>query len=152
MPSFFPWWVVITHFVNIFFMVLLFRSGLEVLSAFPKLYWYDDCPPGREWLRLSKTMYAADSRRPLVVDGRGGILVSADCAPRSQKIGPGPALAFVPRHELRAAGSVPRPPGTELPRWPSQAGAHRTKDTPHMRRTIVSRSNTDFVPAGGPGR
>jgi len=64
MPSFFPWWVVITHFVNIFFMVLLFRSGLEVLSAFPKFYWHDDCPPGREWLRLSKKMYAADSRRP----------------------------------------------------------------------------------------
>ncbi len=64
MPSFFPWWVVITHFVNIFFMVLLFRSGLEVLSAFPKFYWHDNCPPGREWLRLSKKMYAADSRRP----------------------------------------------------------------------------------------
>ena len=64
MPSFFPWWVVITHFLNIFFMVLLFRSGLEVLSAFPKFYWHDDCPPGREWLRLSKKMYAADSRRP----------------------------------------------------------------------------------------
>jgi len=64
MPSFFPWWVVITHFVNIFFMVLLFRSGLEVLSAFPKFYWHDNCPPGREWLRLSKKMYAAESRRP----------------------------------------------------------------------------------------
>lgn len=62
MPDFFPMWVVITHFLNIFFMVLLFRSGLEVLSAFPKLYWYDDCPPGREWLRLSKKMYGADSR------------------------------------------------------------------------------------------
>ena len=62
MPEFFPWWVVITHFINIFFMVLLFRSGVEVLSAFPKLYWHDDCPPGREWLRLSKTMYPADSR------------------------------------------------------------------------------------------
>ncbi len=64
MPSFFPWWVVITHFLNIFFMALLFRSGFEVLSAFPKFYWHDDCPPGREWLRLSKKMYAADSRRP----------------------------------------------------------------------------------------
>ncbi|MEO8750781.1 MAG: molybdopterin-dependent oxidoreductase [Allobranchiibius sp.] len=64
MPSYFPPWVVITHFLNIFFMVLLFRSGLEVLSAFPKFYWHDDCPPGREWLRLSKKMYAADSRAP----------------------------------------------------------------------------------------
>ncbi len=63
MPSFFPWWIVITHVLNIFFMLLLFRSGLEVLSAFPKLYWHDDCPPGREWARFSKKMFAADSRR-----------------------------------------------------------------------------------------
>ena len=64
MPEFFPYWVVVTHFLNIFFMLLLFRSGIEVLSAFPKLYWHDDCPPGREWLRLSKKMYGADSRKP----------------------------------------------------------------------------------------
>ena len=64
MPDFFPMWVVITHFLNLFFMLLLFRSGFEVLSAFPKLYWHDDSPPGREWLRLSKTMHGADSRRP----------------------------------------------------------------------------------------
>ena len=63
MPGFFPLWVIITHFLNIFFMLLLARSGLEVLSAFPKLYWRDDCPPGREWARFSKKMYAADSRR-----------------------------------------------------------------------------------------
>jgi DMSO/TMAO reductase YedYZ molybdopterin-dependent catalytic subunit/thiosulfate reductase cytochrome b subunit len=63
-PGFFPWWVVITHFLNIFFMLLLFRSGIEVLSAFPKFYWRDDCPPGREWLRLSKKVFGADSRKP----------------------------------------------------------------------------------------
>jgi hypothetical protein len=37
--------VVITHFLNIFFMLLLFRSGIEVLSAFPKFCWHDSCPP-----------------------------------------------------------------------------------------------------------
>lgn len=63
-PAFFPLWVVVTHFLNIFFMLLLTRSGLEVLSAFPKLYWHDDTPPGRQWLRLSKKTFAADSRRP----------------------------------------------------------------------------------------
>jgi hypothetical protein len=36
-PAFFPWWLVITHFLNIFFLLLLARSSLEVLSAFPKL-------------------------------------------------------------------------------------------------------------------
>ena len=63
MPQYFPWWVVITHFLNLFFLLLLFRSGIEVLSAFPEVYWYDDCPPGREWLRFSKKMYGADSRK-----------------------------------------------------------------------------------------
>lgn len=63
-PAFFPLWVVVTHFLNIFFMLLLARSGLEVLSAFPKLYWHDDTPPGRQWLRLSKKTFSADSRRP----------------------------------------------------------------------------------------
>ena len=64
MPAFFPWWVAVTHFLNLFFLLLLARSGLEVLSAFPKLYWYDDCPPGREWARFSKKMYGKDSRKP----------------------------------------------------------------------------------------
>ncbi len=64
MPTFFPWWVVITHFLNLFFLLLLMRSGLEVLSAFPKLYWHDDCPPGREWARFSKKMFGADSKKP----------------------------------------------------------------------------------------
>lgn len=61
---FFPYWVIVTHFLNIFFMLLLARSGIEVLSAFPKLYWSDHCTPGREWLRLSRKTFAADSRRP----------------------------------------------------------------------------------------
>ncbi|MEO6879897.1 MAG: molybdopterin-dependent oxidoreductase, partial [Mycobacteriaceae bacterium] len=64
MPSFFPWWVVVTHFLNLFFLLLLMRSGLEVLSAFPKLYWHDDCPPGREWARFSKKMFGADAKKP----------------------------------------------------------------------------------------
>jgi len=63
MPSFFPWWVVVTHFLNIFFLLLMARSGLEVLSAMPKFYWHDDCTPGREWLRFSRRIVSADSRR-----------------------------------------------------------------------------------------
>ena len=62
--AFFPYLVVVTHFFNIFLMLILARSGLEVLAAFPKFYWNDDCPPGREWLRLSKKTFSADSRRP----------------------------------------------------------------------------------------
>ncbi len=36
------------------------RSGLEILSAHPKLYWRDDCRPGGEWLRLSRKKMPAD--------------------------------------------------------------------------------------------
>jgi DMSO/TMAO reductase YedYZ molybdopterin-dependent catalytic subunit len=57
----FPWWVIVTHFLNMVFLSLLARSGIEVLSAFPKLYLHDDCRPGREWLRLSEKVYGADS-------------------------------------------------------------------------------------------
>jgi hypothetical protein len=40
----FPIWLVIGHFANMLFMA---RSGLEVLSAFPKFYLSDNCPPAR---------------------------------------------------------------------------------------------------------
>src|SRR5689334_3406319 len=63
-PQHLPLFVVVTHALNILFMTLLARSGLEVLSAHPKLYWSDHCPPGRQWLRLSRKQFGADSRRP----------------------------------------------------------------------------------------
>jgi DMSO/TMAO reductase YedYZ molybdopterin-dependent catalytic subunit/thiosulfate reductase cytochrome b subunit len=59
-----PVWVPVTHFLNLLFLTLLARSGLEVLSALPKLYLSDHCPPGREVLRFSKKVFCADSRRP----------------------------------------------------------------------------------------
>jgi DMSO/TMAO reductase YedYZ molybdopterin-dependent catalytic subunit len=62
-PEFFPWWLVVSHWLNVFFLLLMARSGVEVLSAFPKLYWSDDCPPGREWARFSGKTFGADSRR-----------------------------------------------------------------------------------------
>lgn len=37
----FPLWVIITLFLNLLFMTLLARPGIEVLSAFPKLYWIE---------------------------------------------------------------------------------------------------------------
>lgn len=60
----FPVWIVVTHFLNILFMTLLGRSGIEILSAFPKLYLSDHCPPGREFIRFSKRVFFADSPRP----------------------------------------------------------------------------------------
>jgi DMSO/TMAO reductase YedYZ molybdopterin-dependent catalytic subunit/thiosulfate reductase cytochrome b subunit len=50
----FPLWLRATHFLNLLFLSLLVRSGFEILSAHPKLYWNDDCTPGSEWLRLTR--------------------------------------------------------------------------------------------------
>lgn len=53
----FPLWLRLAHYLNFLFLTLLVRSGLEILSAHPKLYWNDDARPGSEWLKLSrKTM------------------------------------------------------------------------------------------------
>ena len=50
----FPLWLRATHFLTILFISLLVRSGLEILSACPRLYLNDDCRPGSEWLTLSR--------------------------------------------------------------------------------------------------
>lgn len=65
-PDVYPWFVVITHALTILFMLMLARSGIEVLASLPKLYSNDACPPGRELARFSSKMYGADSRRPWV--------------------------------------------------------------------------------------
>ncbi len=50
----FPAWLRATHYLNILFLTLLMRSGLEVLSAHPKLYWKDSCLPESEWLKFTR--------------------------------------------------------------------------------------------------
>jgi methionine sulfoxide reductase catalytic subunit len=50
----FPIWLRASHFLTIIFISLLIRSGLEILSAGPRLYLNDDCRPGSEWLTLSR--------------------------------------------------------------------------------------------------
>jgi sulfoxide reductase catalytic subunit YedY len=49
----FPAWLRITHYVNFFFIILLIRSGLQILMDHPRLYWNVHCTPGTEWLRLT---------------------------------------------------------------------------------------------------
>lgn len=50
----FPFWLRAAHFLNLLFLTLLMRSGLEILSAHPKFYWHDDCAPDSEWLSFSR--------------------------------------------------------------------------------------------------
>lgn len=52
-PQGFPPWLRVTHYINLFFMILLVRSGLQILMDHPRLYWNVHCTPGTEWLRLT---------------------------------------------------------------------------------------------------
>jgi len=52
-PHGFPAWLRITHYVNFLFLILLVRSGLQILMEHPRLYWNVHCTPDTEWLRLT---------------------------------------------------------------------------------------------------
>ena len=52
-PYGFPAWLRITHYVTFLFMILLIRSGLQILMDHPRLYWNVHCTPATEWLRLT---------------------------------------------------------------------------------------------------
>jgi methionine sulfoxide reductase catalytic subunit len=52
-PFGFPAWLRITHYVNFLFLILLIRSGLQILMDHPRLYGNVHCTPGTEWLRLT---------------------------------------------------------------------------------------------------
>src|SRR5450755_5155436 len=50
----YPLWLRVAHFFNFLFLSLLVLSGLEILSAHPRLYWNDHCTPATEWLKFTK--------------------------------------------------------------------------------------------------
>ncbi len=59
-PYGFPAWLRITHYVNFLFIVLLVRSGLQILADHPRLYWNVHCTPGTEWLRFTPIVVPKD--------------------------------------------------------------------------------------------
>ena len=60
MPLDYPLWLRAAHFFNFLLLSLLVRSGLEILSAHPRLYWNDHCTPGSEWLKFTKKQRPED--------------------------------------------------------------------------------------------
>lgn len=53
----FPAWLRVTHWLNVLFLTLLVRSGIEIMATHPKLYWRNDSAPGTEWASFTrKTM------------------------------------------------------------------------------------------------
>lgn len=47
-----PAWLSWQHFFNLFLMIFILRSGLQILVDHPRLYFTRDCTPGKEWLRV----------------------------------------------------------------------------------------------------
>ncbi len=50
----FPLWLRASHLINFVLVGMLLRSGWEMLSSLPRLWWRNDCAPGTEWLRFTK--------------------------------------------------------------------------------------------------
>ena len=50
----FPAWLRVTHFVNVFFLVMLIRSGWEIIASHPRFYWNNHCTPGSEWIKFTR--------------------------------------------------------------------------------------------------
>ena len=48
----FPEWIRVTHWINFFLMGFVIRAGIQILAAYPRLYWNDHCIPGAEWIKL----------------------------------------------------------------------------------------------------
>lgn len=59
-PQGFPAWLRVAHYVNLLFIVLLIRSGVQILMDHPRLYWNVHCTPGTEWLRLTPVVVPMD--------------------------------------------------------------------------------------------
>ncbi|MEE4491420.1 molybdopterin-dependent oxidoreductase [Streptomyces sp. BE230] len=53
-PEGIPAWLGWQHFLNLFLMIFIIRSGLSVLADHPRLYWTRNSTPGSEWYRMHK--------------------------------------------------------------------------------------------------
>ena len=49
-----PIWVGVQHFFNLLLLMFILRSGLQILSDHPRLYWTRHSTPGRDWFRIQK--------------------------------------------------------------------------------------------------
>lgn len=55
-----PTLILITHLINLFCLVVLIRSGIQILFDHPKLYWTDDTTDDNHWLRFGKKIMPKD--------------------------------------------------------------------------------------------
>ncbi|GAC1381271.1 MAG: hypothetical protein NVS4B7_02250 [Ktedonobacteraceae bacterium] len=49
----FPVWLRLSHFINLLFLGLLVRSGIQIIGAHPRFYWNNGCKPESNWLNFT---------------------------------------------------------------------------------------------------
>lgn len=55
-----PPYFIILHLINLFCLILLIRSGIQILFDHPKLYWTDHTTDDNHWLRFGKKIMPKD--------------------------------------------------------------------------------------------
>jgi sulfoxide reductase catalytic subunit YedY len=53
-----PLWVGAQHFLTLFLMIFIIRSGVQILSDHPRLYWTRHSTPGKDWFHIQKPVPA----------------------------------------------------------------------------------------------
>jgi len=53
-----PLWVGAQHFLTLFLMIFIIRSGMQILSDHPRLYWTRHSTPGKDWFHIQKPVPA----------------------------------------------------------------------------------------------
>jgi sulfoxide reductase catalytic subunit YedY len=53
-----PAWTGVLHFFNLFLLIFIIRSGVQILADHPRLYWTRHSTPGRDWFRVQKPVPA----------------------------------------------------------------------------------------------
>ncbi len=53
-----PAWAGAQHFLNLFLMIFILRSGIQILTDHPRLYWTRHSTPGKDWFRIQKPVPA----------------------------------------------------------------------------------------------
>ncbi|NDJ90670.1 cytochrome b/b6 domain-containing protein, partial [Mycolicibacter kumamotonensis] len=56
----YPAWLRVDHWLNVLFLTLLLRSGIEILSTHPKLYRHEDSAPGTQWAKFTGKVMPKD--------------------------------------------------------------------------------------------
>ncbi len=75
-PVGFPAWLGWQHFLNLFLMTFIIRSGITIIADHPRFYWTRHSTPGKDWFRIQKPvppdpLYTAKMDSITLPDGVG---------------------------------------------------------------------------------